>query len=969
MNKFKALLLILLAIFITGNFYAQEKEYRWMVVPDDPLHARVYTLDNGLQVYLTVYKDAPRIQCYIPVKVGSKNDPKETTGLAHYFEHMMFKGTPNFGTTDWEKEKVLIAQIEELFEVYRTETDQEIRNQLYHQIDSISYEASKYAIPNEYDKMMKYIGSQGTNAGTSNDYTIYIENIPSNQLENWAIIQAERFKQPVLRLFHTELETVYEEKNMSLTNDSRKVNEAMLAALYPNHPYGQQTTLGEAEHLKNPSMKNIREFYDKYYVPNNMAICLSGDFDMDQAIQIIDKHFGKLQTKPLPDFKITPEVPIKEPIIKEVTGLEAEFVRVGFRIGEPANSKDIYILNMLDNIMSNGKSGLIDLNLNQKQAVYSATAYPYVLCDNSSYIMSGVPKTGQTVEEVKDLLLAQIEAIKEGKFDNNLLQAALNNMKLSEMRQLENNQARAMWMARAFMNNIPWYEACKSIENYSQITREDIINFANKHFQNNYIVIYKRQGTPEEVEKVSKPAITPIYVNRESESNFFKTIQENRTGEIEPVFADFQKEITFTDWNGIKMYCLKNVENSTFELKFRFNAGELNDLRLPIATMYFDYLGTAQFTAAQFKEEFYRIACNLSFYSSDDYSQITLSGLSENYEKALSLTMDLLNGALTDETALENLINDILKQRNDAKSNQNSVLNALVAYCEYGPELSAYSLTEAQLRALTGTELINVVKQLMSYEPEILYYGPASVEELKQTLAKHYQKPAAFMQPAPERKFPLKEVTENSIFFAPYQAKQARLVTYSRGGNFDKQLYPVISMYNQYFGGGMNAIVFQEMREKRSLAYSAQSRYIIPSEQDEYMYNYAFIATQNDKIKDAFTAFNELFNEMPVSQNAFELAKEGAKISIATSRITKMSILNTYIRNRELGYDYDYRKDFYNAIDQFTIEDIVTFNHQYIRNQPKTYMILSNESDVDFDALTKDFGKVNKLTLEDIFGY
>ena len=298
------------------------------------------------------------------------------------------------------------------------ETDLEKRKKLYHQIDSISYIASTYAIPNEYDKMMKFLGSQGTNAGTSNDYTIYIENIPSNQLENWAKIQADRFEHPVLRLFHTELETVYEEKNMSLTNDSRKVNEAMLAALFPNHPYGQQTTLGDAEHLKNPSMKKIREFYDRYYVPNNMAICLSGDFDMDEAIQIIDKYFGKLKAKELPPFNITNEKPITQPIVDEVVGLEAEFVRLAFRIGEPANSKEIYILNMLDLILSNGKSGLIDLNLNQKQVVYGASAFAYVLCDNSSYMLHGVPKTGQTLEEVKDLLLQQIELIKSGDFDD-----------------------------------------------------------------------------------------------------------------------------------------------------------------------------------------------------------------------------------------------------------------------------------------------------------------------------------------------------------------------------------------------------------------------------------------------------------------------------------------------------------------------------------------------------------------------
>ncbi|MEE1094725.1 MAG: insulinase family protein, partial [Bacteroidales bacterium] len=269
--------MLFLGLFISINTLAQKYE----TVENDPMKTRIYTLQNGLKVYMSVDKSEPRIQTYIAVRVGSKNDPKETTGLAHYFEHMMFKGTSNFGTTNWAEEQKYITQIENLYEVYRQETDKEKRNALYKQIDSLSYIASGFAIANEYDKMMSFIGSKGTNAATSNDYTFYQENIPSNQLENWAKIQADRFSNPVLRLFHTELETIYEEKNMSLTNEARKVREEMLKALFPSHPYGQQTTLGEAEHLRNPSLKNIREFHAKYYVPNNYCIAMSGDFDPD----------------------------------------------------------------------------------------------------------------------------------------------------------------------------------------------------------------------------------------------------------------------------------------------------------------------------------------------------------------------------------------------------------------------------------------------------------------------------------------------------------------------------------------------------------------------------------------------------------------------------------------------------------------------------------------------------------------
>ena len=202
---------------------------------------------------MSVNKDEPRIQANIAVRVGGKNDPAETNSSRPLFEHLMFKGTERFGTTDYAAEKPLLDQIENLFEVYRKTKDEDKRKEIYHQIDSISYQASLLAIPNEYDKLMSAISATGTNAYTSYDVTCYTENIPSNEIENWAMIQADRFEHPVIRGFHTELETIYEEKNMSLTSDGRKMNEAMLTALFPSHPYGTQTVLGTQENLKDPS--------------------------------------------------------------------------------------------------------------------------------------------------------------------------------------------------------------------------------------------------------------------------------------------------------------------------------------------------------------------------------------------------------------------------------------------------------------------------------------------------------------------------------------------------------------------------------------------------------------------------------------------------------------------------------------------------------------------------------------------
>ena len=356
----------MLAVLSCGTLMAQ-KTYQYKTYPNDPLNVREYTLDNGLKVFMSVYKDAPKIQTYIAVRAGSRNDPHETTGLAHYLEHMMFKGTQRLGTTDWEKEKVLIQKIEDLFEAYRMFDDPQTRAAIYHKIDSLSYEASKIAIANEYDKAMTAIGSTGTNAFTSNDYTMYVENIPNNQLETWCEIEADRFQHLVLRLFHTELETIYEEKNMSLTKDNRKVNDAMFAALFPHHPYGNQTTLGSQEHLKNPSMRNIRNFVATYYVPNNICISLAGDFDPDEAIRIIDKYWGNMEPRPVPELQFEREQPITSVITKNVSGLDAENTVRAYRLDSGNGSHDAMLAELLESVLNNGKCGLIDININQQQ--------------------------------------------------------------------------------------------------------------------------------------------------------------------------------------------------------------------------------------------------------------------------------------------------------------------------------------------------------------------------------------------------------------------------------------------------------------------------------------------------------------------------------------------------------------------------------------------------------------------------
>ena len=964
---------VALAVLSCGTSMAQ-KTYHYKTYPNDPLNVREYTLDNGLKVFMSVYKDAPKVQTYIAVRAGSRNDPHETTGLAHYLEHMMFKGTQKLGTTDWEKEKVLIQKIEDLFEAYRMFDDPTTRAAIYHKIDSLSYEASKIAVANEYDKAMTAIGSTGTNAFTSNDYTMYVENIPNNQIETWCEIQADRFQNLVLRLFHTELETIYEEKNMSLTKDNRKVNDAMFAALFPHHPYGNQTTLGSQEHLKNPSMRNIRNFVATYYVPNNICISMAGDFDPDEAIKIIDKYWGNMKPGNVPELKFEREKPITSVITKTVSGLDAENTVRAYRLDSGNGSHDAMLADLLESVLNNGKCGLIDLNINQQQRCMGAYAGTYTLNDYGAFMFGGQPIQGQTLEQVQALFDEQIALVKQGKFDDWMLEAAINNMKLAIMKRAESNNSRASQMAYAFVEHRSWGDVCNEVNELSKITKKEIVDFANRLFKdNNYVIINKLKGEPEPILKVSKPPITPIEVGRDKESAFLKEIKARQVKPIEPVFVDFSKDLTKSKLkNGAEVLYVQNTENKTFNLVYRFDfgyrAGQTGKT-FDLAADVLEYLGTSKHTPEQLQQEFYKLACNYSVNVGTENINISISGLSENMTKAMALMDEILCETQPNEQALQLLVARILKGRENAKHNQQSCFRALGNYGVYGSDSpSLDQLSEAQLKSMTCNQLTDALHSLMSYKHRVLYYGPESLDNFK-ALANQYTHPMNKKAPT-NKKITPKAVNENTVYFVDYNANQTYMREHFRGEKFNTKNEAVMDVFNEYFGGSMNAIVFQEMREKRSLAYSAQSYYATPGDKDGYFTNAAIIATQNDKLIDAMNAFNELFDQMPEAPANFQMAKDAQISAIRTARTTKMGIINSYLYYERMGFNpkKNHAKMLFEAYPNVTMQDIVNFNHKYIRGQKKVYMCLGKEADMDFNALAK-FGKVKKLKLEDIFGY
>ena len=947
------------------------KKYHYETVKGDLTEARIYTLDNGLTVYLSVNNEEPRIQTYIAVRTGSKNDPAETTGLAHYLEHLMFKGTDKFGTTDYEAEKPFLEEIEARYERYRTLTDPEERRVAYHEIDSVSQLAAQYFIPNEYDKLMSAIGAEGTNAYTSEDVTCYTEDIPSNEVENWAKIQADRFQNMVIRGFHTELEAVYEEYNIGIAQDSRKVWEALNAMLYPTHPYGTQTTIGTQEHLKNPSIVNIKNYFNKWYRPNNVAICMAGDFNPDEVIAIIDKYFGGW--KPGDDVRqpeFAPLKPITAPHDTTIYGLEAENLMMGWRF-DRGNSLQCDTLDIIGEMLSNGTAGLIDLDINQQMRMQQAWAGSSNNRDYSCFIMGGTPREGQSLNEAQELLLAEMDKLKRGDFSDDLLPSIINNYKLRQYTSLERNASRANMFVHTYINEVPWSQQVGYLDRISGMTKDDIVAFANKHFNDNYVVIYKRQGVDENQKKIDKPQITPIPTNRDLVSDFVKEVQETEVPAIQPRFVDFKNDLTFGETEaGLPYIYVRNKENGRFTLTFRYDFGDEADLRYGVAARYLEYLGTDQLSNEEINQQLYKLACNYYINVGARNINITLGGLGENMSEALGLLEDLMQNAQADPMVAEMCIQMLEKSRMDAKANQNRNFSALVNYGIYGTYNSQRNqLSPEQVRQIDPQEFIDLLKNLKNYKHTVLYYGPMTAEEMAAAVTERHKTPAD-LQEVPEGKhYEMQATPENEILIAPYDAKNIYMrMIHNENREWNPDEAAVTAMFNEYYGGGMNTIVFQEMREARGLAYNAYAAYMSPSYKDQPEYFFTHIITQNDKMIDCVTHFHEILDEMPESEQAFSIAKESVTKRLASMRTTKFGLINAWLSAQMRGIDYDLNERIYNALPDVTLQDIVKFEQEQMANKPYRYVILGDEKELDMKAL-EQFGPIRRVSTEEIFGY
>ena len=944
------------------------------MLSNDPLNTHRYTLANGLKVFLTVNRDQPRIYTAIAFNAGSKNDPADTTGLAHYMEHMLFKGTRDFGTTDWDAEKVLLDKIEELYEVHLTEEDPEKKKEIYKEIDVLSYEAAKIAIPNEYDKMVSTLGATETNAYTAREKTVYLNNIPANELDKWLRLEANRFDKIVLRQFHTELETVYEEFNRTLDNDFRKSWKSLYEGLFETHPY-RIPIIGLGEDLKSPSMRNIYRFYEQYYRPNNAALMLSGDLEPEETIELINKHFGGWEAGEIPLFNYEKEAPINEVRYLENKGSQTKHLYMAYRFSGTVDSiETAMMLRLISQLLHNDVAGIMDINLIQQQKVLQIASYEILQKDYSSHVFFGLPRKGQSLDEVKELILAQIEVLKKGEWEEWMLDAVITQMEYDEQRAFRSNQQRVSHLIDCFSLEIDYEFANNWKEYLSKITKADVIAFAQEHYKDNYVITYKKEGIDNDIPQVDKPPITAIPINRDSISDFFNNFKELKSPRLSPRFLDFDKDVK-TDkvtigGRDIPFTKIKNDIDQTFGFYLIWDFGDHHHKDIALAFKYLPYLGTDLLSPKSFQEELFKYGLEIKAFAHKRKAFIFVTGLERSLEKGLEILNDLLSNVVKEVEAYQEIVQNIAKKRADQRLSKETILHkAMSNYAIYGSENPFRDVRPIkELADKNPSVLIDLIKKLTDYPFDIFFYGNTSEEEVKTLLAqKGIGNIKQNLLTSPSKKdYTQLETTEDKVLFFEYEQTQVELMLMSKKMSYDKNLLAPIRIFNEYFGSGLSSIVFQELREAKALAYSAYSVMTLPAYVDTAHFIKCYIGTQPDKLKEAVNAFLELMNEMPEAQEQFDAAKLAALKKIESKRIVHENIYWQYANALDFDQTYDIRKDIYKDIKNLSLPDLKSFFNEHIKGSFFNYLVIGKKELLDFSILEK-LGPIKELSIEDVF--
>ena len=952
-------------LFILFVFTSYSEDYKLTKYKNDPLNTYHYTLSNGLQVYLTENHEKPVIYTEIVIRAGSSSDPKESTGIAHYLEHMLFKGTDRFGTVNYAKEKPHLDKITELYEKHFNSKDPEERKKIMAEISKESKLASQYAIPNEFDRMYQQMGGTGVNAHTSNEETVYKVTVPSNCLKKWCLIESERFRNPVFRLFQTEIEAVYEEKNGSLDSKESAMYEAFLAAVYKNHPYGQQTTLGSVEHLKSPSIKRMYDFYNTYYVPNNMAIVISGDINPKEDIKTIARYFSSWKPRKMPLKKQWVEKDFNGEEVVNVNFPGEEQLMMTFRI--PAEGhEDEYAIKFMDMILDNSQAGLINVNLNQSLKVKRAGCYPMFFNDYANHTFYGLPKKGQTLEEVKGLIMEQIDKLKKGEFEEWLLPAILADFEKSQQSGYESNSGRVSALRELFIANQAVDKPVKDLEEFAKVTKEDIVRAANKYYGKNYVVVYRRDKEITKV-KMNKPEFEKVQVDPNRSSLFSTRVQVLPVQNKKAEFVNFKKDFKKMSMDqGLTVYTVKNPMNSLFTLSLKIPVGEWHDPLLPLLAALFQEGGTDKESPEEIKKFFYSHAGSFSMHVGRNDTTVSLTGLDKNLDKTFRKLFSLLKGFKVDPEKMKTQTGIILDERVKSQKEPQALLYALSFYSKY-KEKSPFltHISAEKLKKAEPKELIRSLQRLLDTEMKVNYVGTKDIQEVKNVifpLGKNVK-----LVPQDKIKLAILEYEKPEIHFLNFDSVQTSIRMEFPGEMYSVESEPEYMLFNEYFDGSLGSVVFQEIRETRALAYSAWSRFFPRGEKGLQNILIASLATQADKTIDAMRVFHDIIYKFKFSDQRFKVAKNALIRQLETKRLSFRNVLSSVQSWEELGLEEkDPRKDHLKAIKKMTLKDLKKFVETKVYGKKFVISIVGDKNRIDLEKLA-EFGSLKEVTFDDIY--
>lgn len=934
---------------------------------------KAFKLKNGLSVF--IWEDHSQSDVYgaVGVRTGSVDDPDEYTGLAHYLEHVMFKGTSQIGALDWEKERGLYEQIIAKYDEKAEATDPGKKKEIDKEINRLTVEVGNISLPTEYSNLIEHMGGTGLNAGTNYDYTVYYNTFPAFQIDKWLSISSERFIDPVFRSFQSELETVYEEYNMYKDRPTSVVRDFLFEKAFEGHPYARPI-IGWGEHLKNPRLSKLIEFYNTWYKPENMVLILVGNVDAQQVSRMISATFGRLESTPLPERTDHPATQIKGRKTYTTKVSPQPSVMLVFN-GTSAGSPDEIPLEICLRLLSNSNStGLLD-KLTMDGDLRGAYASLLSLRQQGRIVLQGYPtydenqKRFASNKSVERKLLSSVEKIRNGQFENWLIESIKMEMCRDYDLGLESNGWIGNQLLDAFIHERDLAEVLDYKDLVGNVSIDDIRKVAQIYFTDNYLVINNEQGKPDKSNRIQKPDYDPIIPPVGQSSLYAQQLKVLPINQVEEVTQSFDDIHIKTINERSKLFYTKHPDSEIFSLRIKYGVGTDKMPKLGFAASLMNHAGVmGQYEPHEFKSALSRLGATSSVFANDSYLFIDVRGYEANLEQVCQLITRQILMPKLDDKQLRNLKGSELGRRSTRKDNLTTLTRALSEYVIYQDNSSFINtLTDKEVFDLQISELTGEINRASHYEAEIHYTGSLNFESVYNKLSNSLPLIAnELVTTSPEVTEPV-QVTENVVYFLPYaDALQSNIYFYFPMNDYDHTQDVVIEAFSQYFGGGFNGLVLNEIREKNSMAYTASGtvrRPVLPGKKNYFT---SYIGTQNDKAIDAIRLYKQLISDMPEHPERMDNIKSYMRQLSITDIPSLRSKSQIYEILKKRGYQTHPSEVNLPEIDALTFKKIVDFYKEQIQGKPMVIGIVGNPKDLDVNEL-KEFGKVVRLDMKKLF--